>query len=132
MERFNPIHVHLLVKGFVSNPITDPELAKLLLQDLVHVIDMKPVTQPQSVYVNDLGNEGLTGSINLASSHICYHIWDDTGLMMADVYSCKDFDINVVIQFFKDNFNMVATHDKPILYKIIDRNDEKEYDHWRI
>lgn len=95
---FTPIHKHLLVKTYVRSPIVDEEEGKKMLRDMVTAIGMKAVTEPQCVYVEDDGNEGLTGSINLATSHIAFHIWDRTGLMMLDVYSCKEFDETIIKQ----------------------------------
>ncbi len=103
---FTPIHVHMLVKGHTNKPLKNPVVAKVLLKQLVEVIGMKPVTEPQAVYVSDAGNEGLTGSINLATSHIAFHIWDNNGLIMFDVYSCTSYDVNLVLEFLNKNFNV--------------------------
>lgn len=115
MEVFTPIHQHLMLKARIMHPINDPEQAKQLLYKLVLDIGMVPVTPPQSVYIYDKGNEGLTGSINLATSHIAYHIWEAPameyfypGTIMADVYSCKCFDPNLVVKFFNDNFGQLS------------------------
>lgn len=101
-EIFKPIHKHLLIKGTVLLPFTDEDTAKKFLVDLVKLIGMNPVTAPQAVYVYESGNEGFTGSINLATSHIAFHIWDDTGLLMMDVYSCKEFDEGTVFKFINE------------------------------
>jgi S-adenosylmethionine/arginine decarboxylase-like enzyme len=112
MSKFEPIHQHLMIRANIKRPLDDPEQAKQLLYKLVLDIGMAPVTAPQSVYIYDEGNEGLTGSINLATSHIAYHIWEgfygDDGLLMADVYSCKTFDPKLVVKFFNDNFGILS------------------------
>lgn len=101
---FKPIHQHLLVKATIKNPIQNPEEAKQMLVDLVKELGMVPVTTPQAVYIDALGNEGLTGSINLATSHIAFHVWDNDKLLMMDVYSCKDFDNHKVVDFIRNKF----------------------------
>jgi S-adenosylmethionine/arginine decarboxylase-like enzyme len=58
---------------------------------------MKAVTRPQAVYITADGNEGITGSINLATSHIAGHVWDTSELLMFDIYSCKPFDSDAVV-----------------------------------
>lgn len=68
-------------------------MGKDMLLDMVKSVGMVAVTEPQCVYVDVPGNKGLTGSINLATSHIAFHVWDETGLIMADVYSCCEFEI---------------------------------------
>lgn len=97
MEKFVPIHMHLLMKASVKNVSVTAEEGKAFLISLVKSIGMVPVTDPQCVVVTFPGNEGPTGSINLATSHIAFHLWEETGLLMLDVYSCKTFDIGTVL-----------------------------------
>jgi S-adenosylmethionine decarboxylase len=119
MEKFNPIHQHLLVKMYVTTPITTPSEGKSMLLDIVERIGMVPVTPPQSVYVDFPGNEGLTGSINLATSHIAYHCWDEQRMLMLDVYSCREFDtedvLDVVTEYFGELYD--------VHYVTLDRDD---------
>ena len=82
----------MLLKANINEPVTSPKVAKQYLKELVHKIGMNPVTKPQAYYVQDAGNEGLTASINLATSHIAFHCWDYSKLLMLDVYSCKEFN----------------------------------------
>ncbi len=114
---FKPIHQHMLYKIIVNNPVMSPELAKIFLYSMVSDLGMHHVTSPQAVYVPDAGNEGLTGSINLSTSHVAFHVWDNTNVMMLDVYSCKDFDKEVPIALVSDFFGI-----QEIVYSIeIDR-----------
>lgn len=115
---FIPIHKHLLLAGIVKFPITEVSDGKQMLVDLVKLVGMTPVTEPQAVYVSELGNEGLTGSINLATSHIAFHIWDKTGLLMLDLYSCKDFNEELI----KIHLHNLMSFTK-VNIEIIDRND---------
>lgn len=96
---FKPIHKHILIRAHILKPIKSSEQGKRFLTNLVALIGMHPVTNPQSEYVGEEGNRGFTGSINLASSHIAFHIWDETGLLMMDVYSCKDFNTQDVVDY---------------------------------
>ena len=117
-EYFIPIHQHMLIRGYVSSALTDPATGKHALRTLVRDIGMVPVTEPQCVYIDTPGNEGLTGSINLATSHVAFHIWDDTGLIMADVYSCCTFDPQIVIDSLSTSLGLYRYG-----YEIIDRLD---------
>ncbi len=114
---FKPIHKHLIIKATgITQPIVRVHEGKKFLVDLVHKIKMNPVTKAQAVYVSELGNEGLTGSVNLATSHVAFHIWDKVGLLMMDVYSCKEFDIQVVFDHIEDTMGI-----SNIEYLVIDR-----------
>lgn len=117
-EIFVPIHKHLLLNTISLSPIIDPELGKEFLLNLVAEIHMIPVTEPQCVNVEDPGNEGLTGSINLATSHITFHNWTRNGLLMLDVYSCCDFDVNKTIEFIDANWELDQSKTS---YIILDR-----------
>lgn len=133
MNPFVPIHQHLLIKATVTTTPTDPVEGKKLLTDLVKLIDMVPVTDPSAAYVSAAGNEGLTGSINLATSHIAFHVWDTTGLLMLDVYSCTEFDLGKVFKYLETFFGGL----KDLQYVVIDRETltitisgrRKDFDH---
>jgi len=144
---FKPIHKHLLIKGmfstlpdgfgvtkdsFIKDGYDGPGdirlaivTARIFLHDLVELIGMIPVTPPQAAYVHDEGNVGLTGSINLATSHIAFHVWEETGLLMLDVYSCKDFDPIVVLEFLDSLFTFtdvdaeIIDRDHMLMQKVV-------------
>jgi S-adenosylmethionine/arginine decarboxylase-like enzyme len=92
MEAFKPIHQHVIIRATIVDLPASEEVMQTMLQELVEHLGMKPVTKPQTFYVRDLGNEGITGSINLATSHVAFHVWDVSHLLMADIYSCKTFN----------------------------------------
>lgn len=126
---FVPNHQHLLVKGYFQNP----PMAEKTLNDwfikLVERVDMKVAYEPTSVYVEESGNEGLTGSIiginkilvgkiGLQSSHGSIHIWSEQQpyLFQFDLYSCKEFDTKIVLNHL-DEFGLYDYE-----YLMIDRN----------
>lgn len=121
---FNPLHQHVIFKLRSISPVINPNIAKMFLYHLVNAIGMVPVTEPQVVMVSDPGNEGLTGSINLATSHIAFHCWDTTGLLMLDVYSCKCFDVATVLAVIDKYWNLDPVSSK---FSVIDRADDSIY-----
>jgi len=103
-EPFTPFHQHLLVKCWVKNPPrTEAEVNRWLI-NLVHTVGMKVVAGPTSVHVSEPGNEGVTGTITLATSHASIHVWDalDPALIQFDIYSCKCFELKQVMDCFND------------------------------
>ena len=102
-EEFVPYHQHLLMKVWLTNPPNRvSDLNEWFIQ-LVHKVKMEVVGGPTSVYVDYPGNEGLTGTVTLATSHASIHIWDHYELPMAqfDIYSCKCFSLEDVLEHFK-------------------------------
>ncbi len=129
MSRFTPVHQHLLIKAFSNKPITDEQEVKEFLLDLVKEIGMVPATEPQAKYVTEPGNEGLTFSINVCTSHITGHCWDETGLLMMDVYSCTCFDTIDTLRFIDDYWHLETLDStRPLLYTVKNRDAFDFYD----
>jgi S-adenosylmethionine/arginine decarboxylase-like enzyme len=119
-DAFVPFHQHLLIKCWVNNPPKSEEVLNKWFIDLVHKVGMVVVAGPTSVYVNELGNEGLTGTVTLATSHSSIHIWDniEPSLVQFDIYSCKNFSLDSVIECFEP-WDMVKAE-----WMMIDRNNK--------
>lgn len=119
MEKFTPYHQHLLVKCWVKNPPKKEGLLNEWFTNLVETVGMKVVAGPTSVYISDPGNEGLTGTVTLATSHASVHIWDTLELPMVqfDIYSCKEFSLEQVMGCFV-SWGLVKAE-----WVMIDRND---------
>lgn len=117
-------HRHLIIRAHVDNPITTSFLTKVWLQELVTKIDMKLLDcmthNPISGYCEEPGLRGITGVILIETSHIVIHIWDEPkpALTQIDVYSCADFDIDVVIDHMR-TMNPVS-----MSYKFLDREHD--------
>jgi S-adenosylmethionine/arginine decarboxylase-like enzyme len=122
---FVPNHLHLLVKGYVKNPPKTAEILNVWLSELVSKVDMKVVAGPTSVYVDEPGNEGVTGTITLATSHAAIHVWDaeEPAMFQFDIYSCKDYDPNVVLNHIDNNFDLMEAY-----WSFIDRNKNEFFE----
>jgi S-adenosylmethionine/arginine decarboxylase-like enzyme len=107
------------MKVWVENPPKDAGVLNEWFINLVHAVGMEVVGGPTSVYVDYPGNEGLTGTVTLATSHSSIHIWDHYELPMAqfDIYSCKCFTLEQVMECFKP-WGLVKAE-----WVMIDRNE---------
>jgi len=116
---FIPNHLHLLIKGYIKNPPKDETILNKWFQELVTKVGMKVVAGPTSVYVNEPGNEGITGTVTLATSHASIHVWDKETppMFQFDLYSCSDFTPNQVLDHIDEYFELNEAH-----WQFIDRN----------
>jgi S-adenosylmethionine/arginine decarboxylase-like enzyme len=114
-------HQHLLIRAFVNNPPTDEAVLNQWMTELVSDIGMKVVVPAKSKYVDAVGNEGLTGSINIETSHIAIHIWSkqEPARSEMDVYSCSCFEEITILNKLNE-WGLVKHHSL-----MIDRNGEE-------
>jgi S-adenosylmethionine/arginine decarboxylase-like enzyme len=115
---FIPNHLHLLVKGHISSPPTEVSIINEWFTRLVERVSMKVVAGPTSVYVSEEGNEGLTGTVTLATSYSSIHIWDNDKppMFQFDLYSCSCFNPEEVLEHL-NQFGLIDYE-----YMLIDRN----------
>jgi S-adenosylmethionine decarboxylase len=71
---------------------------------LVERIDMKAYGEPQVIHFGEDNKQGYTLIQLIETSNIAGHFCDDTGNFYLDVFSCKPYDKEVVIQTVKDFF----------------------------
>ena len=119
----NVEHKHLLVRAEVDNCPMKNELGYVLtwMNDLISKINMKLMHGPNISYIDQVGNRGITCMALIETSHIVLHIWDEAkpGLFQLDVYSCKSFDLNIVIESLRKSFSV-----RKIQYKFLDRKSD--------
>jgi S-adenosylmethionine/arginine decarboxylase-like enzyme len=116
---FTPFHQHLLIKGRINQTTKKVEELNKWLIDLVHKVEMEVLAGPNSVYCDHPGNEGITGTIVLSTSHSSIHIWDSENpfSFQFDLYSCKKFEVETVLKHIDDLFSLYDYE-----YLMIDRN----------
>ena len=103
-------HLTLDCLGGSADLLGDKAHVEHVLEKLVSLLDMRKLINPVVVYcenaVNDWDKGGISGFVIIAESHISIHTFPDAGLLTADVYSCKPFDVALVEGFIKTSFKM--------------------------
>ena len=100
------MHKHILVKATVDSPTKDPQVIEKWLSDLVTKVDMEIFLPPAAKYCDDPNNAGVTGTVVITTSHASIHLWDH-GLLQMDLYSCKNFSAEDVLEHIKDSFSVL-------------------------
>jgi S-adenosylmethionine/arginine decarboxylase-like enzyme len=116
---FTPNHLHLLVKGYLKSPPKNEKILNTFFKQLVTRVGMKVVAGPTSVYVSEPGNEGMTGTVTLATSHASIHVWDNENpaMFQFDLYSCSAFTAKEVLDEIDLWFGLESAH-----WVMFDRN----------
>ena len=113
-------HKHLVLRAEVINCPAEDSLHEILdwMKTLIKKIDMKLMQGPTISYVDQPGNRGTTCMALIETSHIVIHIWDEPnpGLIQLDIYSCKEFNLEIVMKHIKEYFNVFNMQ-----YKFLDR-----------
>jgi S-adenosylmethionine/arginine decarboxylase-like enzyme len=115
-------HKHLILNATVKNPIMTGDDCNCWLAELVNVIDMDILIPPSSTYCDIEGNEGVTGTVVITTSHISIHIWSkiENPYIRLDVYSCKDFCSNKVLEYVENTMGIIEEG-----HLLLDRNEMK-------
>ena len=119
---FVPNHLHLLVKGYIKTPPKTDKVLNIWFTQLVNNVGMKVVAGPTSVYVDEPGNEGITGTVTLATSHASIHVWDaeKPAMFQFDLYSCSDYTPQQVLKHIDEWFGLESA-----TWQFIDRNTDE-------
>jgi S-adenosylmethionine/arginine decarboxylase-like enzyme len=101
-------HLQQIIIGQVTKPPTDVEVVKQFMRDFVESIGMKRLIEPQAIYVEAVGNRGMTSCVLIETSHIAWHVWDEEtpGLLQFDLYTCGQLIPNQVLDIVKDFFGL--------------------------
>lgn len=117
-------HKHLILAVDCRWPPKDSEEAVAFLQFLIKRVDMSVAKNeslgknPHGYYCNLPGNEGVTATGILETSHCAIHSWnlESPAKFQFDLYSCKDFDVPQIIDLV-NSFGIVKGS-----YMVIDRD----------
>ena len=91
-----------------SQPISNPRIIELFLNDMVKKIDMKAYGRPLIQHFGEGNKSGYTAVQLIETSNITLHLCDETGDGYFNIFSCKDFSENiaqlVVQEWFKPEY----------------------------
>lgn len=102
---FGP-HLMLDLSDCNSEKLNDYSFCFKLLYDLPDQVGMTRITQPYVFPYSGLvpEDEGITGFVVIAESHISIHTFPKKKYAFIDAFSCKDFNVDGVKSYFIDAF----------------------------
>lgn len=107
MSQYWGMHLILDCAGCNEYAIRDSEVIYTFANQLVKDIDMVAYGEPQIVKFGSGNKAGYTLVQLIETSNICGHFVEEDNTMYLDVFSCKPFDIGVVMKLVKQYFGAV-------------------------
>jgi S-adenosylmethionine/arginine decarboxylase-like enzyme len=96
---------HLIVDVKSGNEnVRDGDYLANFVEKLVELIDMKAYGKPWVEHFGTGAPAGYTVVQLIETSNICGHFCDETGDFYLDVFSCKDFNENIVTDYIQQCF----------------------------
>ena len=103
---------HLIFDAYGCDPkkLNDPKLCVKVMKDLCKMGGMKPLCEPALIDAGSneaLGGKdpgGYSGFLIIQESHISIHTFVKRGFVTIDVYSCKAFKTEGVVEYLKKAF----------------------------
>ena len=98
--------MHVILDGFVekyADVLREPEVLRGWLTGITELIGLDPLAEPMVYrFPPSLdGTCGLTGFVVVMESHASIHTWPELNVLFIDVFSCKDFDLEVLMDYLK-------------------------------
>ncbi len=103
--------MHLIIDGYGSDPklMQDERFIYELLDTYPARIGMTKISQPLVLTYKGPKPEdwGVSGFVFIAESHISIHTFAERSYVNIDVFSCKDFDTDSAVEFFREQFKLI-------------------------
>jgi S-adenosylmethionine decarboxylase len=102
--------------------LDDLDSCYALLKDLPAMVGMTAITQPYVFrYEGPIPeDEGITGVVIIAESHISLHTYPKKQFAFVDVFSCKPFDVQTatdhIVRFFESKSPVVLIQERGIQF----------------
>jgi len=103
--------MHLIIDGFGKNKdiLQDEKFIYDLLYAYPAKIGMTKISDPIVFRYSGSKPEdwGVSGLVFIAESHISLHTFVERKFINIDVFSCKDFDAERIMEDMKNNFELI-------------------------
>ena len=106
---FGP-HLTLDMKGCDSAALEDQGAIYDLLDQLPGQIGMTKMTLPYVCkWLDKFGTRpGVSGFVMIAESHISIHTFPDQDYVFADIFSCRDFDVDKAVRILTERLGAAS------------------------
>ena len=118
MEKTTFAGWHLMLDAIVRDPgwIGCADKIRSFLLGLIPRLDMELLDGPRVTEVeldpsqihSELDDGGITGYALITTSHLSIHTWPLRNRFSLDVFSCRPFEAQVVLDYAREHFGVVS------------------------
>ena len=99
---------HITLDLYGCNPVSlvDREHIEATFSAMPALVEMEQVS-PTLIYnitTSDPNDDGMSGFIVIATSHVAFHGWPSFNMLNFDLFSCEPFSEDAVITFLQEKF----------------------------
>jgi S-adenosylmethionine decarboxylase len=99
---------HVMIDLYHCNPtlLSSEAFLRQVLDDYPDFIGMDKVSEVvlRDIKTSNPLDDGFSGFIIIATSHVSLHAWPPYGMVNLDIFSCEDFSTEAVVRFAKERF----------------------------
>ncbi len=99
-------HLLLDLYGCSTERLADKQVVRQCLDSLPSIIGMEKASPVflESIETTSPQDDGLSGFVIIATSHVSLHAWPSYGMVNLDVFSCEPFEVHDVLTFVTARF----------------------------
>jgi len=102
-------HLTLDISGCDKKKLGDEKLIRKILNEFPEKINVRKISDPQIIVYPGSGSGsfdqgGISGFVMFAESHLSMHTFLDQKHASVDIFSCKLFDVDKCVEYFKKAF----------------------------
>lgn len=102
--------MHVIIDGYGGDPdqLADENVVRAILDRYPSEMGMTKIAPPTVVRYKGSKPEdqGVSGYVMIAESHISMHTFPERCIIWADVFSCRDFDAAPIVEDLKQRFRL--------------------------
>tara|TARA_Y100000310_G_C19991856_1_gene494488 strand:+ start:129 stop:506 length:378 start_codon:yes stop_codon:yes gene_type:complete len=108
---------HLLLEcyGGVFDKLNNRGLINNFLKDLPSFLKLTKISDPLVVECGNEDEKGISGIVLMAESHVSIHTYPLKKFAVADVFSCKEFNVDEVISILKEKFKFEKVNSRLVV-----------------
>jgi S-adenosylmethionine decarboxylase len=125
---------HIILDGYMGDRerLDDQEYVEMFLESIPNVLGMNVLYGPKAWRVTEddkKGEPGVTGISIITTSHIAIHTFPLAREACMDIFSCKDFDGDLVEESFTKTFKFDKVYrrfllrGRSLMKSIVERGD---------